>query len=320
MEEHHISNPLPSPEAERCESQPDAKSEVLSYAARSADLGGGMTVVRALPLRQRRLVGPWCFFDHFGPLDFGARKGMDIAPHPHIGLQTVSWLFEGEVLHNDSLGFQSVARPGELNLMTAGRGITHSEETPPKNSGRIHGLQLWVALPESERRREPAFDHYQHLPILEPGGGRVQVFMGELDGTSAATRTFSPLVGADLKLGAPGRLRLALNPTWEHALVVIAGRVDLEGTRLAPGALHYLGTRRTGLELTSRARAQAVLIGGAPFGEAVILWWNFVARTAEEIRAAREAWETHRHFSDVKAYKGKRLNAPSFILRPIAGH
>ena len=315
-----MSNPLPPPEAERCEPQPDAQPEILSYPTRSADLGGGMSVTRALPLRQHRLVGPWCFFDYFGPLQFGARKAMDVAPHPHIGLQTVSWLFEGEVLHNDSLGFSAIARPGELNLMTAGRGITHSEETPSRNSGRIHGLQLWVALPETQRRREPGFDHYRDLPVLEPGGGRVQVFMGELGSARSVTRSFSPLVGADLNLGGNGRLRLPLNPSWEHALVIIAGEVDLEGRRLAPGALHYLGTHRSGLELASKAPAHAVLIGGAPFGEPVIIWWNFVARTADEIREAREAWEQHRHFGDVQAYKGERLKAPSFIARPIASH
>ena len=313
-----MSNPLPQPEAERCEPQPDAQPEILSYPARSADLGGGMSVTRALPLRQHRLVGPWCFFDYFGPLQFGARKAMDVAPHPHIGLQTVSWLFEGEVLHNDSLGFSAIARPGELNLMTAGRGITHSEETPPQNSGRIHGLQLWVALPETQRRREPGFDHYQDMPVLEPGGGKVQVFMGELDGTRSGTRAFSPLVGADLKLGGNSRLSLPLNPSWEHALVIIDGAVELEGKRLAPGALHYLGTHRSGLELASQAPAQAVLIGGAPFGESIIIWWNFVARAADEIREAREAWEQHRHFGDVRAYQGERLKAPSFTVRPLA--
>jgi redox-sensitive bicupin YhaK (pirin superfamily) len=313
-----MSNPLPLPEAERCESKADLQPEIVSWPARSAELGGGLTVMRALPLRQHRLVGPWCFFDHFGPLQFGKRKAMDVAPHPHIGLQTVSWLFEGEVLHNDSLGCSATAQPGELNLMTAGRGITHSEETPPRNSGRIHGLQLWVALSDTERRREPGFDHYKSLPVLEPGGGRVQVFMGALDSTESGTRAFSPLVGADLKLGANGRLRLPLNPAWEHALVIIEGEVSLEGTRLAPGALHYLGTRRSGLELASKAAAHVVLIGGAPFGESVIIWWNFVARSAEEIREAREDWEQHRHFSDVKAYKGERLKAPSFIARPMA--
>ena len=313
-----MSNPLPLPEAERCEAECATRAEILSWPARNADLGGGMTVMRALPLRQHRLVGPWCFFDHYGPLSFSGRKAMDVAPHPHIGLQTVSWLFEGEVLHHDSLGFTGMARPGELNLMTAGRGIAHSEETPPQNSGKLHGLQLWVALPEPERRREPAFDHYKNLPMLEPGGGRVQVFMGELDGARAGAREFSPMVGAELKIGANGKLRLPLNPAWEHALVIIEGELQLDGTRLAPGALHYLGTHRNGLELTSKAAAHAVLVGGAPFGDAVIIWWNFVARTAEEIRAARDDWEGRRQFGEVKAYRGERLKAPPFAVRPIA--
>lgn len=313
-----MSNPLPLPEAERCEGEGAPRAEIESWPAREADLGGGMKVMRALPLRQHRLVGPWCFFDSYGPLSFTGRKAMDVAPHPHIGLQTVSWLFSGEVLHNDSLGFQGMARPRELNLMTAGRGIAHSEETPTPNSGRLHGLQLWVALPEAERRREPAFDHYKDLPVLEPGGGRVQVFMGDLAGVHAETRAFSPMVGAELQMPAPGKLRLPLVSAWEHALVIVEGEVELEGTRLAPGALHYLGTHRSGLELTSKAPAHAVLIGGAPFGESVIIWWNFVARTAGEIQQAREDWENHRHFGEVKAYKGERLKAPPLVARPTA--
>ena len=313
-----MSNLLPTIESERCDSRPDARPEILSYPARRADLGGGLTVSRALPVRQHRLVGPWCFLDHYGPLDFAERKAMDVAPHPHIGLQTVSWLFAGEALHNDSLGFQGTVHPGELNLMTAGRGIAHSEETPPQNSGRLHGLQLWVALPEAERNREPGFDHYTDLPVLEPGGGRAQVFMGELAGIASGTRAFSPLVGADLHVGGHGSLRLALRPEWEHALVLIDGDLSLDGTQLAPDALHYLGTRRSGLELVSRNSAHAVLIGGAPFGESIVMWWNFVARTADEIGAARDDWEQHRRFGEVKAYRGPRLPAPPLAGRPVA--
>lgn len=313
-----MSNLLPQPEAERCTAEGATCAEILSWPVREGDLGHGMKVSRALPLRQHRLVGPWCFFDSYGPLSFTDRKAMDVAPHPHIGLQTVSWLFSGEVLHNDSLGMQGMARPRELNLMTAGRGIAHAEETPAPNSGRLHGLQLWVALPEAERWREPAFDHYRDLPVLEPGGGRVQVFMGDLGDAHAHTRAFSPMVGAELQLGAGGILRLPLEPGWEHALVVLEGEVELDGRRLAPGALHYLGTHRHGLDLTSKAAAHAVLIGGAPFGESVMIWWNFVARTADEIAAARDDWEHHRRFGEVSAYRGERLSAPPFVGRPIA--
>jgi redox-sensitive bicupin YhaK (pirin superfamily) len=311
-----MSNLLPLPEPQRCEAEAAPAPEVLSFPARTADLGGGLSVVRALPLRQHRLVGPWCFFDSYGPLSFAGRKAMDVAPHPHIGLQTVSWLFSGEVLHNDSLGFEAMARPGELNLMTAGRGIAHAEETPPENSGKLHGVQLWVALPEAERRREPAFDHYRDLPVLEPGGGQVQVFMGELGGVRSAVRAFSPMVGAEIRSGGTGTLRVPLDRSWEHALVVIEGEFRLDGVRLAPGALHYLGTHRDGVELESRAAARAVLIGGAPFGEGIIIWWNFVARSADEIREARDDWQAQRRFGEVTAYRGERLEAPELVGRP----
>jgi len=313
-----MSNLLPLPVPQRCEAEAAAHAEVESWPAREPDLGGGLRVVRALPLRQHRLVGPWCFFDYYGPLSFTGRKAMDVAPHPHIGLQTVSWLFSGEVLHNDSLGCEATGRPGELNLMTAGRGIAHSEETPPRNSGRLHGVQLWVALPDAERHCEPAFAHHRELPVLEPGGGSVHVFMGELDGARSAGRAFSPMVGAELRLGAHGTLRVPLDPGWEHALVMIEGETRLDGVSLAPGALHYLGTHRSGLELESRAAARAILVGGTPFGESIVIWWNFVARTAEEVRHARDDWQAGRRFGEVAAYRGKRLEAPELVGRPRA--
>ncbi|MDE2345253.1 MAG: pirin family protein, partial [Gammaproteobacteria bacterium] len=280
---------------------------IASYPARSAVLGGGLSVQRALPLWQRRLVGAWCFADHFGPLNFRDRKIMDVAPHPHMGLQTVSWLFEGEVLHKDSLGFEALARPGGLNLMTAGRAIAHSEETPERNSGKLHGLQLWLALPEGERHRQPSFDHYPELPVLEPGGGRVHLFMGELAGQRSPARAFSPIVGAEIALGSNASMNLPLNPAWEHALFIIDGLVLLDGQPLSPGALHYLGTGRSVIEMRTTIPSRAALIGGPPFGEPVLIWWNFVARSADEIQMAREDWEQHRRFGEVRAYKGERL-------------
>jgi quercetin 2,3-dioxygenase len=315
-----MNNFAPPPETEPLEAQATSQPKVSTYPVHTTDLGGGISVERALPLRQQRLVGPWCFFDHYGPLSFSNQKAMDIAPHPHIGLQTVSWLFDGEILHSDSLGCSGMARPGELNLMTAGRAIAHAEETPARNSGKLHGLQLWVALPDAERQRQPCFDQYQDLPVIEPGGGRVHLFMGELAGQHSIARAFSPLVGAELKLGANARMRLPLNAMWEHALVVIEGEILLDGKRLVPGALHYLGTHRDGIEINTSNPAHAVLIGGAPFGESVIIWWNFVARSADEIHAAREDWEQHRRFGEVHAYKGERLKAPPFAARAIANY
>lgn len=309
---------MPEAVPECCAAEAQATPEIRSYPSRTADLGAGLAVTRALPLRQHRLVGPWCFFDTYGPLSFAGRKAMDVAPHPHIGLQTVSWLFAGEVQHNDSLGFAGLARPGELNLMTAGRGIAHAEETPAHHSGKLHGLQLWVALPEAERRREPAFDHYRDLPVLEPGGGRVNLFMGDLAGLHSPGRAFSQLVGAEIQLAAGGTLRVPLEPKWEHALVVIEGALRLDGQPLAPNALHYLGTHRAGLELTGEGATRAVLIGGAPFGESIVIWWNFVARTADEIRDARADWQAGNRFGTVKAYRGARIEAPELLGRPVA--
>jgi hypothetical protein len=194
-----------------------------------ADLGG-FTVRRFLPRRERRMVGPWCFLDAFGPIALGPQKAMDVPPHPHIGLQTVSWVVEGEVLHKDSLGVQAVAGPGTLNLMTAGRGITHAEETPPENSGRLHGFQLWVALPDADRHTSPAFDHYPSLPGVALPGGQATVFVGDLAGAHSAARTFSPIVGADLVGTAGGCLRIPLAPEFEHALLPFDGHADLEST------------------------------------------------------------------------------------------
>ncbi len=243
---------------------------------------------------------------------------MDVAPHPHIGLQTVSWLFAGEVLHHDSLGCTGMARPGALNLMTAGKGIAHSEETPSRNSGKLHGLQLWIALPAAERQRQPSFDHYMDLPVLEPEGGRVHLFVGELAGQRSPACTYSPIVGAELNLEAGAGMQLPLNLLWEHALVIIEGEVTLDGKQLMPDALHHIGTQRSSIELSTKNSARVVLIGGVPFGESIIIWWNFVARTAEEIQAAREDWEQHQRFGEVRAYQGDRLKAPSFDIRPIA--
>jgi redox-sensitive bicupin YhaK (pirin superfamily) len=282
-----------------------------------ADLGG-FTVRRFLPRRDRRMVGPWCFLDAFGPIAFGARKAMDVPPHPHIGLQTVSWVVEGEVLHNDSLGLQAVAGPGTLNLMTAGRGIAHAEETPRHNSGRLHGFQLWVALPEADRRADPAFDHYPSLPVADLPGGRATVFAGDLAGARSGTRTFSPIVGADLD-AAPGVcLRVPLEPGFEHALLPFAGHAELDGQPLAADTLYYLGTGRRALALRGgTAPFRALLIGGAPFGETILMWWNFVARTPDEISEARDDWEAGRRFGEVRAYEGPRLAAPPLVARPV---
>jgi redox-sensitive bicupin YhaK (pirin superfamily) len=310
-----VSNLWPAPEAEACASEPVEKPVLEELPGRLTDLGG-LPIRRLLPRARRRLVGPWCFLDSYGPLAFGPAKPMDVAPHPHVGLQTVSWLLEGEVSHNDSLGQAALARPGTLNLMTAGRGIAHAEETPRENSGRLRGIQAWVALPDGAREGAPAFDHYAALPGVALDGGSAVVFLGELQGARAPSRAVSEIVGAELRADA-GRCVVPLQAGFEHALVPLAGSCGLDGRPLLVDALYYLGARRRELVLASEPGARLLLLGGAPFGETVLMWWNFVARTSEEIVAARDDWQAGRRFGEVAAYAGRRLDAPPFVARPV---
>lgn len=283
---------------------------IESYPAKEAMLGGGLKIRRALPIRQRRMIGAWCFLDHFGPLDFQG-KAMDVAPHPHIGLQTVTWLLEGEVHHKDSLGFNQVIRPGALNLMTAGKGIAHSEETPPENSGRVHGVQFWIALPDKDRGCEPDFQHVPQAPSVTLGDLSVQVFLGEALGVKAEPKIFSPMAGMDVTAQATGTHQLSLDPTWEYGLVLVNGEIEAEGRALSGGHLHYLGLNRDAFAFKAAEGSRFVLVGGRPFGEEILMWWNFVARTSEELHKARSDWESGVHFGPVKDYEGGRLSAPA---------
>jgi quercetin 2,3-dioxygenase len=283
---------------------------------------GSLAVRRFLPQKRRRMVGAWCFLDAFGPAVFARDKAMDVAPHPHMGLQTVTWLFEGEALHKDSLDSEALARPGALNLMTSGRGIAHSEETPEPNSHRLHGVQLWVALPDEHRHQEPSFDHHPDRPVVELGRARVTVIAGELAGVIAPARTFSPLLGADITLEDRGSAVLPLHPEFEHGLLTLDDGVEYEGQPLAADHLYHLPPGKTELGLSSRtgATARLLLLGGAPFGEPIVMWWNFVARTADEISAARADWQSGQRFGEVRRYAGPRLAAPAFLGRPVAAN
>jgi len=312
-----MSNRAPTTTAEACVSEPTSTPTFEALPGRPSDLGG-LPIRRLLPRSQRRLVGPWCFLDSFGPLTSSSVKAMDVAPHPHIGLQTVSWLLDGEVLHNDSLGLQGLAVPGVLNLMTAGRGIAHSEETPPRNEGRLRGVQLWVALPKASRETAPSFEQHRDLPVVELDGGRATVLMGQLGGARSPARVFSPIVGAEVAGEPGGRLALPLVPEFEHALVLLAGDGQIDGRALSVDTLYYLGCGRRELLLVSDQKpVRALLLGGAPFGETILTWWNFVVRATDEIVAAREDWEAGRRFGAVSAYAGPRLAAPPFVARPV---
>src|SRR3989441_125734 len=310
-----MSDLMPSTDALECGPGPALAPVLESYPAREADLGGGLVVRRLLPRSGRRLVGPWCFFDHFGPLVFGVGKPMDVAPHPHIGLQTVTWLLEGEALHRDSLGTEQLIRPGQLNLMTAGLGIAHSEETPSRHSGRLHGLQLWVALPDARRRIAPSFAHVPELPVVAVGACRAVVLVGELNGVRSPATTYSRMVGAEVAADHDDDIALPIDPHFEHAVLLVEGHVALGDRMLEPATLHYLGSGREQLALAVRAGARLVLLGGEPFGERIVMWWNFVARTPEEIVEARDDWEQGRRFGAVQAYVGERIPAPPLTAR-----
>jgi redox-sensitive bicupin YhaK (pirin superfamily) len=283
--------------------------------ARRAELEG-LTIRRLLPRSRRRLVGPWCFADLYGPL--GAAQRMDVPPHPHIGLQTVSWLFAGELRHDDSLGRSGVARPGALNLMTAGEGIAHAERALPPSAAGLHGLQLWLALPRAHRQTAARFDQYAELPQVEADGGSLEVLMGALAGASSPALAFSPLVAAELRASAGRRLVVPLTASFEHALLLVDGAASFDGEKLGEDVLYYLGRGREELVLAAGpSGARVVLLGGEPLGETVLMWWNFVAGDADAIVAAREDWAAGRRFGEVADYPGARLPAPPLLSRPV---
>lgn len=305
---------LETPAAAAC----GQRHEVL--APREVPLGGprAMTVRRTLPHRDRRMVGAWCFVDHYGPDDVAGGPGMQVPPHPHTGLQTVSWLLEGEVLHRDSLGSEQLIRPGELNLMTAGHGIAHSEESPADHSARLHGVQLWTALPGSARDRAPAFAHHAGLPVVSAGGVSATVFIGELDGARSPAWTASPLVGAELRLAPGGSTDVPVEPDFEHAVLAVAGGVSLDGRAVDRGTLVFLGGSRRGVRIASDAGGAALLFGGTPFTEEIVMWWNFVGRSHEDVARAREQWQAgDERFGTVEGYPGARLAAPELPGTPL---
>jgi quercetin 2,3-dioxygenase len=290
--------------------------DVEVITSREVPLGGprAMTVHRTLPQRQRSLIGAWCFADHYGPADVSETGGMDVPPHPHTGLQTVSWLFAGEIEHRDSGGVHEMVRPGELNLMTAGSGVAHSEVSTPQTT-TLHGVQLWVALPDSARDQPRAFAHHVP-PVVALSGGSAQVFLGSLAGSTSPVATATPLLGAEVLVSPGEEVILAVDPAFEHGVLVDAGPVLLDGVELARAELGYVDTGRRQIVLTNPGAepARIVLLGGEPFEEPLVMWWNFVGRTHEEIVGFREQWQAKSdRFGAVEGYGGfpKHLPAPA---------
>ncbi|SCE03130.1 pirin family protein [Streptomyces sp. OspMP-M43] len=286
-------------------------------APRRVQLGKGTEVRRLLPNLGRRMVGAWAFVDHYGPDDIADEPGMQVPPHPHMGLQTVSWLHEGEVLHRDSLGSLQTVRPRELGLMTSGRAISHSEESPKEHARLLHGAQLWVALPEAHRNIEPHFQHHTDLPVVTAPGVTATVILGELDGAASPGTAYTPIVGADMALAGGAEARLPLDPDFEYAVLSMSGEAEVDGVPVLPGSMLYLGCGRTELPLRGVSDAGLMLLGGEPFEEELVMFWNFIARSGEEIAQARKDWEEGSRFGEVRGYDGARLSAPELPTTPL---
>lgn len=276
-----------------------------------------MRVRRTLPQRERSLIGAWCFIDHYGPHDVARDGGMDVPPHPHTGLQTATWLFRGQVEHRDSAGVHALVRPGELNLMTAGAGICHSEVSV--DFPILHGVQLWVALPDTARHTGRAFNHYAPEPVSLPGATAL-VFLGELAGHRSPVPSFTALLGAQLEVEPRRALSLDVEPSFEHGVLCDQGKVTLGGLALDIGAVGYQGPGRTALELrnTGDSPARVLLLGGTPFDEELVLWWNFIGRSHDEVVEFRRQWQQHDpRFGEVSGYRGRLARLPAPPMPPV---
>jgi len=299
--------------------EPPVAGAIEILEPRDVPLGGprAMNVRRTLPQRHRSLIGAWCFVDHYGPDVVAGSGGMVVPPHPHTGLQTVSWLFAGEIDHRDSVGTHAPVRVGELNLMTAGRGIAHSEVSTDATTV-LHGAQLWLALPDASRHTAPVFEHYTP-PVVALPGASVRVFIGSLVGSTSPALTFSALVGAQLDLEPFSTVQLPVDAAFEHGVLLDAGTVSVDGDELPVAHLAYREPGRSTLQLVAGATgARLLLIGGEPFGESIVMWWNFIGRTHEEIVGFRDEWQTdvvegatpEGRFGYVAGYAGRPLPAP----------
>jgi redox-sensitive bicupin YhaK (pirin superfamily) len=268
---------------------------------RTVDLGDGFAVRRALPSIQTRMVGPFIFFDHFGPAEFRAGNGLDVRPHPHIGLATVTYLFDGEIMHRDSLGTAVAIRPGEVNWMTAGRGIVHSERTGAEKrvtGSPIHGLQMWVGLPSAKEEMEAGFAHHDtsEFPMIEENGKTVRVVVGSLYGAKSPVPTVHETIFGDVYLKAGAMLPIDADHE-ERAVYVIDGTVDIAGDRFNGGRLLVFKPGDK-VSIAAVTDAHFVIVGGAPMDGPRHIWWNFVSSRKERIEQAKADWKAG-HFDKV---------------------
>lgn len=257
---------------------------------------GRSTVSRALPQRGRRTIGAWCFLDHFGPSEPDAADGLAVGPHPHCGLATVTWLIRGSGVHTDSLGSEQLIEPGQLNLMTAGHGIAHAEQTPAERCGQLHGVQFWVAQPEVTRHGPPAFEHHGELPMIGVGPFDATVLLGSFGGVASPARTDTEIVGVEFTGSQSSTAEIGLDPAYEHGIVVLEGRLGLDGATaedpviVKPASMVYLDRGTPSLRVEVDGPTRWMLVGGEPFEAPLQMWWNFVGRTRDEMTAAVTQW------------------------------
>jgi redox-sensitive bicupin YhaK (pirin superfamily) len=301
---------LPFAEPE-CKQQGDAIVE-LEIRAQARDLGGGLGVRRLLPSAARRMVGPFIFVDHMGPVRFDPGRGIDVRPHPHINLATVTFLFEGEILHRDNLGSEQAIRPGAVNWMIAGSGIVHSERTPAlerKTGATAHGMQLWVALPRPVEEMAPSFEHHPPgtIPLVERPGARLRVIAGAAYGAASPARVLSPLFYVEAQLERDASLELP-DDHAERAVYVVAGALQMGGKEFGQGTMFVC---REGAPASVRALVdtRALLLGGAPLDGPRHIWWNFVSSSPDRIERAKEDWR-HGRFSKVPGDEAEFIPLP----------
>ena len=278
---------------------------------RRAEIGQGTVIKRALPSRQKRMIGAWCFLDHAGPVHFPQGEGLDVGPHPHMGLQTFTWMIEGTMLHSDSLGTTNqLIRPKQVNLMTAGYGISHTEVAPDTET-RMHAAQLWIALPDDKRNMAPQFDHYPTLPTIEKEGVEFTVLVGEFLNTRSPVAVHTELLGVDLFAQTSTFTKLQLNSKFEYGFMVLDGSATINGHELTLDNMVTLETGMNEIEIHIHANSRVLMLGGEPFESPILLWWNFVGRTQEELAIAREQWiNGDARFGSIPHYEGERLKAP----------
>ncbi len=279
---------------------------------RSAEIGHGTTIKRALPSRQKRMVGAWCFLDHAGPVNFEKGQGLNVGPHPHIGLQTFTWMIEGTLMHHDSIGSAQLIRPKQVNLMTAGHGISHTEVAPSEET-KLHAAQLWIALPDHLLNMPPKFQHYPELPTHTQDNLEFTILVGDFFGKHAPVEVYTPLLGVDIAATTAAKTHLRLNPSFEHAVLLLEGSAKINDHVLHMDNMFVLPQGFTELDMELAENSRILLIGGEPFETPVLLWWNLVGRTEDELRQANQDWlNQHARFGTIPSYTGARLEAPPF--------